>query len=78
MPEAEYVVPWKFNHSHYIHENIYATTTAVNNVNIQNCGFKPANMGYCTAFSSSGACNRIDMGALKYMPQNFSVHQQDM
>ncbi|KRT85909.1 Homeobox domain-containing protein, partial [Oryctes borbonicus] len=76
-PDIQYVMPWKFSHSHYPQEDYYNNATSLANpLGNQPCAFLPPNFNYCSVSVPTNPCNRLEMTSLKYRPHDFSVSPQ--
>ncbi|KAI4458871.1 homeobox protein aristaless [Holotrichia oblita] len=70
-PDIQYVMPWKFTHSHYTQEDYYNNTATLSNtLNSQTCAFLPPNFNYCSVNVPTNPCS------LKYRAHDFSLSPQ--
>lgn len=76
-PDIQYVMPWKFSHSHYAQEDYYNNVPNLGNpLTSQTCAFLPPNFNYCSVNVPANPCNRLDVPSLKYRPHDFSLSPQ--
>lgn len=69
--DLQYVMPWKFPHTHYTPEKFYSTGP---HINPPTCSFLTPTLNYCgTNINSSSLCNRIDMNTLPYRSHDFTI-----
>lgn len=69
--DIQYVMPWKFPHSHYTQDKFYSSTA---HLNPQTCSFLSPTLNYCGPnINSTGLCNRLDMSALAYRSHDFTL-----
>lgn len=76
--DIQYVMPWKYTHTHYSQQEIYTNSSAIaGHLSAQSCNFLSGNPYnyYTNNIAAGGFCNGMDMNRMRYR-QEFSLTPQ--